>query len=68
MAFMDFDALDKFLKNEPKALEHIRAKDRLLITASTKALQRFVLAHLNDKDFFGDPGEMVRREEGGARK
>jgi hypothetical protein len=61
IAFTDFDWLQKQLTNNPSVLPHRREGDSLLLTASTKELQRFVLNHLGDGELFVKPGEMVRR-------
>jgi hypothetical protein len=60
IALCDFDWLQKFLTENPKALEHHREGDRIVLTADTRALQKFVLKHLGTNELFKEPGEMVR--------
>jgi|SRR5580765_2301603 len=61
LAAVDFDWLDKYLKEHPKALAHHRDDDRIFLTAETADLQSFVLKHLGEDELFGKPGEMVRK-------
>jgi hypothetical protein len=64
LAPFNFDWLEKFLENNPKALEHHQEGDRIILTADTSALQNFVLQHLGTNELFQAPdsgGEMVRR-------
>jgi hypothetical protein len=60
MAFFDFDWLQKFLEKHPKALAHHQEGDRLVLTAGTRELQKFVLQHLGEGELFEKPGDMVR--------
>ena len=46
------DKLDELLKEYPNAIEHILIDDRLVLTASTKELQAFVLKYAEDKRLF----------------
>jgi hypothetical protein len=63
MSFCDFDWLEKYLMSNPSVLEH-RVEDRgILLTADTRALQKFVLQHLGTNGLFKpfDPAdELVR--------
>ena len=61
LAYCDYEWLEKFLKAHPKALAHRRHDDSLLLTASTRELQRFVLKHLGDGELFQKPNELVRK-------
>jgi hypothetical protein len=62
LAFCDFDWLKKHLVANPKALAHrVEQKDPILMTASTRDLQRFVLKHLAGGELFGEPAELVRK-------
>jgi hypothetical protein len=63
LASVDFDWLDKYLKEHPKALAHHRDDDRIFLTADTADLQSFVLKHLGQDELFGKPGEMVRKNK-----
>jgi hypothetical protein len=61
IAFFDFDWLHKQLTNNPSLLDHHREGDSIVLTASTRDLQRFVLKHLGPGELFDKPGELVRR-------
>ena len=61
LAWLDFDWLDKYLKEHPKALAHHRDDDRIFLTAETADLQSFLLKHLGEDELFGKPGELVRK-------
>jgi len=63
LAGIDFDWLDKYLKEHPKALAHHRDDDRIFLTAETADLQSFVQKHLGEDELFGKPGEMVRKDK-----
>jgi hypothetical protein len=47
LAFFDFDWLAKHLEENPASLAHHKEDDRLVLTAETPALQRFVQQHLD---------------------
>jgi len=65
LAALSIDWVQKWLGNHPGALAHIaivdpehrddRDKDELVLTADTKALQKFVGEHLTDDGFFDKP-------------
>jgi hypothetical protein len=61
VAFFDFDWLEKYLKEKPRALAHHREGDRIVLTAETRDLQKFVLKHLGTNELFKESGQMVRR-------
>jgi hypothetical protein len=61
LAFFDFDWLEKYLTEHPEALAHHREQKRLLLTAETPALQRFVLQHLGEGQLFQKPADFARR-------
>lgn len=63
LASPNYDWLEKYLREHPKALAHHRENDRgvIVLTAETADLQNFVLKHLGEGELFGKPGEMVRR-------
>jgi hypothetical protein len=67
LEFFDFDWLAKYLDENPQALEHHREGDRIVLTADTAALQKFVLKHLGTNGLFkasDSGGEMVRKTKG----
>jgi hypothetical protein len=61
LAFFNFDWLCQQLTNNPSILAHHQEGDRLVLTATTRELQRFVLKHLAEGELFNKPGEFVRQ-------
>jgi hypothetical protein len=61
LACTDYDWLEKFLKKNPKAIDHHVESERIILTAGTQDLQKFVLKHLGTNELFGEYGEMVRK-------
>ena len=61
LALFDFDWLEKYLKEHPSALAHHLEGKRILLTAGTPELQRFVLQHLGEGELFQKYSEFVRR-------
>ena len=68
LSFCNFDWLGNYLKKNPRALaahveyESDTVKDsQLILTASTAALQKFVLKHLGTNELFKDYSEMQRQ-------
>jgi hypothetical protein len=69
---LDYDWLSKLLEKNPEAVRHILVRDnptdtsntnsRVVLTADTTELQKFVLGHLQDG--FGETIEMKRPESG----
>ena len=62
--FMEPDTVGEMLIKDPnlvkhEIIEHDGTKG-VVLTASTEDLQRFIKAHANDKDFFGEIGELKR--------
>lgn len=64
LAFFDFDWLEKYLAKDPGALAHHTEGDRIVLTAGTRDLQKFVLKHLGTNELFKDFGTMARRTGG----
>ena len=69
--------LKKLLEKDPKAIQHERIQCgsdntndyRYVLTADTKALQKFVLKYADSEEAFGDkPGELKRKETPSAEK
>lgn len=61
LAAMNPDWMQKLLKKTPDAIAHRVVSDgAIVLAASTGELQKFVLAHLADKEFFGGAMEMKR--------
>ena len=61
MAFLNPDWLKEFLEQSPKAIGHEKTGDRIVLTASTKELQKFVLDHVSTKNAFGDEPSNLKR-------
>ncbi len=66
LAFMDAEWLDEFLKENPTAIAHRRegSDERILFTATTRDLQRFLLKHVEGGQLFSDYGELQRESAG----
>jgi hypothetical protein len=60
MRVMNPDTLKKMLENDPNLINHEIVEDRLLLTASTEKLQKFMKAHANYEGFFGEATEWTR--------
>jgi len=62
LAAMNPDWLKKHLQQRPDAIAHrVMADGSLVLAATTADLQKFILAHLADDEFFGGPMELKRR-------
>ncbi len=69
LSFLDPDWLEDLLKEDPKAIRHERLRfgadehdeGRLVLTAGTRELQRFVLKYADDEKAFGSPSSMERQ-------
>jgi hypothetical protein len=55
------DEMEKLLEEEPNAVKHTFVEDRLLLTASIKELQNFVLKYADDERVFKRDIVLVRR-------
>jgi hypothetical protein len=62
LAFCNYDWLDKHLENHPGDLAHHKEDKRLVLTAGTRELQAFVLAHLAPGELFQEPGDFQRND------
>ena len=61
ISFLEPKWLKTFLAKNPSAIRHEKAGDETLLTASTKDLQRFLLAHLNTEGAFAKPISVKRK-------
>lgn len=61
MRFMHIETISAILTQHPDAIKHERIEDRVLLTASTKDLQAFILKHMHDEKFFIEPSEYQRQ-------
>ncbi len=62
MRLTDDDEMAELLKEDPNTVKHISIEDRLILTASTKELQAFVLKYADDNRVFTDEVVLNRRE------
>ncbi len=60
IAFLDDDWLRKRIEEGEVNIAHERLGTDILLTASTKDLQMFVLKYAEDKEAFPDPEEFRR--------
>jgi hypothetical protein len=49
------------LEENPRIIAHHTEDERIILTANTSALQRFVMARLAEGELFDKPGEMIRK-------
>lgn len=54
--------IEELLKEDPKAVKHMSIGERLVLTASTKELQAFVLKHTDDDSLFSDEITLFRKD------
>ncbi len=59
---MNPEKLEKMLEGKPDLIKHEVLEDRIVLTASPKDLQKFMLEHVKDEGLFGDPTELERIE------
>jgi hypothetical protein len=58
----DDDEFKKLLKEDPNAVEHTSIEGKLVLTASTKELQAFVLKYADDSRVFTAEGALNRKK------
>ena len=58
---MNPEEVSKMLEEDPNLLKHEGVDDGIVLTASTKQLQEFVIEYANEEGVFGDPEEFTRR-------
>ena len=63
MSFMQQDWLEKYLERHPGSLGSMRRDDRLILTASTSDLQKFVIRQLQTEGAFFEPEELRRMSD-----
>ena len=61
IAYLEPDWLKAFLDKNPSAIRHEKLAGEILLTASTKELQKFLLTHLNTPGAFSKPIGIKRR-------
>lgn len=52
---LEHDWLKSLLAKDPKTIGHTTLEDRIVFTASTKEMQRFINAHVSNPEAWGDP-------------
>lgn len=62
IAITDQDKFEKLLEDSPGSLEYTKTKDRLIITASSNHIQKFIAEHINDERLFTEPSTLQRQE------
>lgn len=60
VSYLDQDWLKRFLAEQPAALRHETVQGEILITASPRDLQRFLLDHQKTEGAFSEPCELKR--------
>jgi hypothetical protein len=61
IAYLEPDWLKSFLDKNPAAIRYEKLSGEILLTASTKELQKFLLAHLNTPGAFSKPIGIKRK-------
>ncbi|MHC4462460.1 MAG: hypothetical protein ACYS6W_06185 [Planctomycetota bacterium] len=63
LRMMDYDKVSKILKENPNLLKHEDVEDRIVLTASTEQLQKFIIKYANEGGVFADEAaELTRRQ------
>lgn len=63
MRMMEPDKMEDMLENDPNLIKHevLEEQDsKMVLTASTKELQQFMIEHANDEGLFGEPSDLER--------
>lgn len=60
MRVMSPDKLKEILEDRPELIKHEVLEDRIVLTASTKQLQSFMLKHAEDQGMFSEPTTLER--------
>jgi hypothetical protein len=64
MRLTNNDKMEELLQENPNAVKHTSIEDRLVLTASTKELQAFVIKYADDNRVFTNEVVLNRRETG----
>lgn len=62
IAYLDAEWVAKMAKAKKIAISHTEVEGSLLLTASTRDLQKFIIAHANTAAAFPDPGVLYRQK------
>jgi len=57
---MDPENFEKLVESEPEIIKHEVVEKRIILTASTPELQKFVLKYQNDPNVFAQPSNMTK--------
>ncbi len=63
IAYIDYDWLEGMIDKNKVNIAHVRLEDRIVLTAPTHELQKFVLKYAEDTDAFPEPEEMHRKKQ-----
>jgi hypothetical protein len=58
----DDEEFEKLLKDDPNAVEHTLIEDKLILTASTAELQKFILKYADDSRLFTKESVLTRKK------
>jgi len=63
LRMMDYDKVSEMLEEDPNLLKHEVVEDRIVLTASTEQLQKFVVEYAGEGGVFADEAtELTRRQ------
>jgi hypothetical protein len=60
MSFIDIDWLEKLLEKKPNAIRHEKVDNGIVLTASSKELQKFLSKHFKTEGAFSELSELKR--------
>ncbi|MFA5553604.1 MAG: hypothetical protein WDA68_03485 [Phycisphaerae bacterium] len=60
LRMMDPENFEKLVESEPEIIKHEVVEKRIILTASTPELQKFVLKYQNDPNVFAQPSNMTK--------
>jgi hypothetical protein len=63
MSVLEPSGLKEVAATNPNAISHQKIRGEVVLTASPKEIQRFLLANLNNREAFSEPAEMVRKKD-----
>lgn len=63
IAYIDIEWLEKMIDGNKVNIAHVRLEDRVVLTAPTEDLQKFVLKYAEDTDAFPETEELNRKKQ-----
>lgn len=63
LSFMDIEWLENMIDEKKVNIAHVRLEDRIVLTAPTEELQKFVLKYAEDTDAFPELDELHRKKQ-----